>query len=589
MAIYHYSAKIVSRGAGQSVINSLAYINKEKEHDERLDRDFDYSKGREQVRYRETLAPEDLMDKYETPEKIWNAIEARETGKTAQLAQRLDIALPRDLTPEQQIALAHDWAERMRTEEHRVVSWALHDDEGGNPHIDALISLREYRHGEWSGKSRLVYDKDKDGNRILADKSKGDRHKYKRHYDSINGKQFIERSRERWQECCNMHLARAGLDVRIDHRTLDVQRAEQMQLAADAERRGDLNAMQKHAEAAIALDRTPQRKEYNRDSLNAQYNSEARAADAERQQHELDVMHKYVKRAKHDAYYRRLHARQMFTERTRETLAKKYGCEPTAQEIGKAIARERIDTRRADMFADLCAPTSTQMPQHEIAIYRSADELMKRERMTQEQLASFLFKTKLAQLQKNGIKLDYNKQNKLKRDIKHAIKHGKFDKCAFVVAKPLQTATKAAAASAKVAVMPIKATKQVLDTIQSVARCIPIVGKPLASAVGVAKSPVDAAAKVADAVEKVADKTQRKTRRRQEPEQERPQRGQQGQQQQGNQGNDKQSKSDGKDADAISADGHIQGYDDLWDVDLKFVSEMERDRILAERERAKTI
>lgn len=584
MAIYHYSAKIVSRGAGQSVINSLAYINKEKEHDERLDRDFDYSKGREQVRYRETLAPEDLMDKYETPEKIWNAIEARETGKTAQLAQRLDIALPRDLTPEQQIALAHDWAERMRTEEHRVVSWALHDDEGGNPHIDALISLREYRHGEWSGKSRLVYDKDKDGNRILADKSKGDRHKYKRHYDSINGKQFIERSRERWQECCNMHLARAGLDVRIDHRTLDVQRAEQMQLAADAERRGDLNAMQKHAEAAIALDRTPQRKEYNRDSLNAQYNSEARAADAERQQHELDVMHKYVKRAKHDAYYRRLHARQMFTERTRETLAKKYGCEPTPQSIGKAIAQERIDTRRADMFANMLTPQDAQTPEYEITIYKSLDEMMKKEHMSQEQLVGFLYKSyksRLAQLQKQ---CDYKQQLKLKKDIKHAVKSGKFAKHAFVVAKPL----KAAAGAAKAAVMPIKATKQVLNTIQSISRCIPIVGKPLASAVGVAKSPVDAAAKVADAVEKVADKTQRKTRSSQEPEQaqERPaERGQQGQQ-----GNDQQQNRDsGKDAEAISASGEIKGYDDIWDVDLKFVSEMERDRILAERERAKTI
>ena len=584
MAIYHYSAKIVSRGAGQSVINSLAYINKEKEHDERLDRDFDYSKGREQVRYRETLAPEDLMDKYETPEKIWNAIEARETGKTAQLAQRLDIALPRDLTPEQQIALAHDWAERMRTEEHRVVSWALHDDEGGNPHIDALISLREYRHGEWSGKSRLVYDKDKDANRILADKSKGDRHKYKRHYDSINGKQFIERSRERWQECCNMHLARAGLDVRIDHRTLDVQRAEQMQLAADAERRGDLNAMQKHAEAAIALDRTPQRKEYNRDSLNAQYNSEARAADAERQQHELDVMHKYVKRAKHDAYYRRLHARQMFTERTRETLAKKYGCEPTPQSIGKAIAQERIDTRRADMFANMLTPQDAQTPEYEITIYKSLDEMMKKEHMSQEQLVGFLYKSyksRLAQLQKQ---CDYKQQLKLKKDIKHAVKSGKFAKHAFVVAKPL----KAAAGAAKAAVMPIKATKQVLNTIQSISRCIPIVGKPLASAVGVAKSPVDAAAKVADAVEKVADKTQRKTRSSQEPEQaqERPaERGQQGQQ-----GNDQQQNRDsGKDAEAISASGEIKGYDDIWDVDLKFVSEMERDRILAERERAKTI
>lgn len=586
MAIAHYSAKIVSRGAGQSVIASLAYIEKDKKHDERLDLEHDYSRQADEVKARELVLPQGTR-KYESSEEFWNAVEKMEKRKDAQLAQRIEFAVPREFTPEQNRELCHDFFSRLAEQEGRGSSWALHDKNGETPHPDALITLRAFnkdKAGEWGDKGKATPILDAEGNKIEKPASQRGhgRGKYKTRWQSYNGTDFLNRCRRLYQDVVNEHLERANLPQRIDVRKLSVQLAEQMQFAAEAEARGDYDAAQKHMEAAIRLDRTPQRKEYNRDSNNAEYNRQAHASDAERQKHELDTLHKYVKRAKHDAYYKRLHARKMFTERTRETLAKKYGCEPTPQSIGKAIAQERIDTRRADMFADLCAPTSQQTPQHELVIYKSLDELMKRESMTQDQLALFLFKTKMHELQKKGIKLDTNKQNRLKRSIKHGLKHGAFDKCAFVVAKPL----KAAAGAAKAAVMPIKATKQVLDTIQSVARCIPIVGKPLASAVGVAKSPVDAAAKVADAVEKVADKTQRKTRRRQEPEQERPQRGQQ---QQGNQGNDKQSKSDGKDADAISADGHIQGYDDLWDVDLKFVSEMERDRILAERERAKTI
>jgi len=57
MAIYHFSAKVIGRSAGRSAVASAAYRAAERLHDERLDRDHDYS-AKAGVVHSEILLPE---------------------------------------------------------------------------------------------------------------------------------------------------------------------------------------------------------------------------------------------------------------------------------------------------------------------------------------------------------------------------------------------------------------------------------------------------------------------------------------------------------------------------------------------------
>ena len=43
MAIYHFSAKVISRAAGSSAVASAAYRSAERLHDQWLDRDHDFT------------------------------------------------------------------------------------------------------------------------------------------------------------------------------------------------------------------------------------------------------------------------------------------------------------------------------------------------------------------------------------------------------------------------------------------------------------------------------------------------------------------------------------------------------------------
>src|SRR5436305_7132881 len=111
MAMYHFTAKIVSRAKGQSVVASAAYRAGQALPDERygLTHDFTHKKG---VDHSEILAPEDAPSWVFDRQRLWNEVEAVEKRKDAQLARELEIALPIELTDEEQVALARDYIRR---------------------------------------------------------------------------------------------------------------------------------------------------------------------------------------------------------------------------------------------------------------------------------------------------------------------------------------------------------------------------------------------------------------------------------------------------------------------------------------------
>ena len=105
MALYHFHVGQVKRSAGQSAIESAAYRAGERLYSERYGEHSDYTR-KGGVVYTEVLLPPHSPREYADRQTLWNAVEAAERGKNAQLAYSFDIALQNEFALEENIALA---------------------------------------------------------------------------------------------------------------------------------------------------------------------------------------------------------------------------------------------------------------------------------------------------------------------------------------------------------------------------------------------------------------------------------------------------------------------------------------------------
>ena len=202
MAIYHFSVKVIGRGAGRSAVAAAAYRSADRLHDERLDRDHDFT-NKSGVVHSEVLLPENAPEEFADREKLWNAVEAFEKRKDAQLSREIEFAIPREMNQAQGIELARDFVAREFVDQGMVADLNVHWDIGANglakPHAHVMLTMRE-----------IVTDKD--GEAGFGAKVR-----------DWNATARVEQWRERWADHVNARLTELDIDARIDHRSLDAQ------------------------------------------------------------------------------------------------------------------------------------------------------------------------------------------------------------------------------------------------------------------------------------------------------------------------------------------------------------------------------
>ena len=80
----------------------------ERLHDDKLDRDHDYTE-KSGIVHREIMLPESAPARWADRGTLWNEVEAGEKRKDAQLARDIEISLPRELGRAEAIRLAQDF------------------------------------------------------------------------------------------------------------------------------------------------------------------------------------------------------------------------------------------------------------------------------------------------------------------------------------------------------------------------------------------------------------------------------------------------------------------------------------------------
>ena len=227
MAIYHLSVKIGGRAKGQSAIAASAYRSGEKLKDYETGLTSDYSRKQRVVCCGIALC-ENAPKEYVKREVLWNAVHKVEKAKDARLWREIEVALPRELNQDEQIATVREFVNYL-TQKGMCADWAVHDSGDGNPHAHIMLTTRSILpNGKWAGKSRKVYDLDENGQRIFQKIDKTGRKQYKCHkedYNDWNDKERVEEWRAVWAECCNARLSEQD---RIDHRSYERQGKQQL-------------------------------------------------------------------------------------------------------------------------------------------------------------------------------------------------------------------------------------------------------------------------------------------------------------------------------------------------------------------------
>jgi len=223
VAVPHFSVSVVARGSGRSAVLSAAYRHCTKMEFEREARTIDYTR-KQGLLHEEFIIPADapawlramIADRSVAgaSEAFWNKVEGFEKRSDAQLAKDVTIALPLELTAEQNIALMRDFVAGHITAQGMVADWVYHDAPG-NPHVHLMTTLRPLTEDGFGSKKVAVLGPD--GKPIRNDAGKIVYQLWAGSTEDFNA------FRDGWFACQNKHLALAGLDIRIDGRSFEKQ------------------------------------------------------------------------------------------------------------------------------------------------------------------------------------------------------------------------------------------------------------------------------------------------------------------------------------------------------------------------------
>lgn len=250
MAIYHLSMKPVSRASGRSAVASMAYRAGEKLTNERDGITHDYT-AKQGVEHVEIVLPKPgagtmgiSADWARDRSDLWNAAEFAEKRKDARVAREFEIALPHELSAGQRLEATREFAQELANRYGAAVDFAIHAPHDAsdvrNHHAHVMMTTRQVCENGLGDKTYL----ERENKWLLSN-------------DLPTTDMQLRDIRQRWEGIANEHLARAGFDIQIDHRShmargLEIEPTEHMGVhATQMERRGmDVSRMRLDEDAA---------------------------------------------------------------------------------------------------------------------------------------------------------------------------------------------------------------------------------------------------------------------------------------------------------------------------------------------------
>lgn len=180
MAIFQFHMQIIGRSEGRSAVAAAAYRSASKIQNKYTGITEDYTK-KNWVEYSEIMLPEHAPDSFHDRAALWNSVESVEKDRDARLAREIEVALPKELSMEEDIELIRAFVQDTFVSDGMIADVNIHNppvtDESGhpvdtkgnpvkerenmvfrNPHAHILLTVRPIGNdGKWMPKTQKEY------------------------------------------------------------------------------------------------------------------------------------------------------------------------------------------------------------------------------------------------------------------------------------------------------------------------------------------------------------------------------------------------------------------------------------------------
>ena len=262
MAIYHLEAKVISRGAGRSVVAAAAYMSCSQILNDYDGVQHDYTRKQGLV-WQQIFLPEYAPAEWSDRGTLWNAVEENEKTKDSRLAREFVVALPIEMGKTEWQNLLTEFIKDNFIADGMCADVCIHDTDGHNPHAHIMVTVRPLaENGQWQYKTEKEYLCVRDGEEkgfTGAEFKQAQREGWEKQYQYKVGrkKEYMTPSaaeaagyerasktpkstrfgrqnpiaarwnsdeqlvlwRSAWADVTNRYLERVGAEIRIDHRS----------------------------------------------------------------------------------------------------------------------------------------------------------------------------------------------------------------------------------------------------------------------------------------------------------------------------------------------------------------------------------
>ena len=120
----HHDIKIIQRSNRQSAVAAAAYLSGERLFSE-YDQKQKYYAEKRGIVHTEIMLPPHAPPEYADRNILWNAAEAIEKQWNSQLARRIVLAIPREISPEQHADLIRDYCREFFVSKGMIADFAI--------------------------------------------------------------------------------------------------------------------------------------------------------------------------------------------------------------------------------------------------------------------------------------------------------------------------------------------------------------------------------------------------------------------------------------------------------------------------------
>lgn len=218
MAIFHLSMTIAKRESGKrSLIAMASYRSGEKLYSELYEKTSLYNHRTVQPEAF-IMKPNHVPDEFLNREFLWNKMELSEKSANAQICRELNIALPIELTNDDQKLLLKDFVNDNFVNDGMIADVAIHRDDENNPHAHIMLTMREVdTEGNILNKRKRIPKLNEQGEQIYNEK--GQRVTVSVKQNNWDRKTFVSEIRKDWADKVNQYLKDRNIDAQISEKS----------------------------------------------------------------------------------------------------------------------------------------------------------------------------------------------------------------------------------------------------------------------------------------------------------------------------------------------------------------------------------